>query len=261
MNDYHQSQQPKRDKDLFDKIGSKNSFFFGLSSGVAGFFVIGFFVLLGVYMTGGGGGGGRTVQANKNPSVNPTPTQPANPGAGAPVDVQLSEDDWVRGDENAKISIVEFSDYDCPFCSRHHETMKQILDEYPGDVNWVYRHFPLEQLHPFAKKKSEAAECVGSLAGADAFWKFTDAIFEGDEGGTDAELAALAAQAGANQSKFQTCLTNGDFTDVVENDTQNALAAGGSGTPYNVIIAGDQTIPVNGAVPFEQFKSIIDSLL
>ena len=260
MNDYHQSTQKKCEKDLFEKIGSKHSFFFGLGSGIAGFFVIGFFVLLGIYMSGGGTSG-RTVQANKNPSVNPTPTQPTDPSAGAPIDVALSEDDWVRGDAGAKISIVEFSDYDCPFCSRHHDTMKRILEEYPGDVNWVYRHFPLEQLHPFAKKKSEAAECVGAIAGADAFWKFTDDIFEQDEGGSDAELSTLAVQAGANKAKFESCLTNGDFTDVVENDTQTALAAGGSGTPYNVIIAGDQTIPVNGAVPFEQFKSIIDSLL
>lgn len=259
MNDYYsQGSQKPKDKDVFEKIGPKNSFFFGLGSGVAGFFIIGFFILLGVFLTSGiGGGNGRTVKADPNPSIAPNPTQPE----AGPIELELSDDDWIRGDKNAKITIVEYSDFDCPFCTRHHATMKQILEAYPKDVNWVYRHFPLAQLHPNAEKKARAAECVGSLAGADAFWKFSDSLFDGEEGGTDAELGPLAAAAGANQSKFLTCLANEDFADVVDNDTQTALSAGGSGTPYNVIVAGDQRIPVNGAVPFEQFKSIIDSLL
>ncbi len=259
MSDYQHSSDKSGKKDVFDKIGSKNSFFFGLGSGVAGFFVVGFFVLLGVFLTSGGNSG-RSVQANNNPSVNPSPTHAA-PNGGTQISLTLSEDDWVRGDANAPITIVEFSDFDCPFCQRHHDTMNQLIAQYDGQVNWVYRHFPLTQLHPDAVKKANAAECAGGLGGEDSFWAYADAIFAGDEGGTDAELSAVAGNLGLNTAKFESCLTNGDYSDVVDNDSQNAVSAGGTGTPYNVIIAGDQQIPVNGAVPLEQFKSIIDSLL
>ncbi|MBT4516971.1 MAG: thioredoxin domain-containing protein [Candidatus Komeilibacteria bacterium] len=84
--------------------------------------------------------------------------------------------DWLRGDKDAKITIVEFSDIDCPFCKRFHTTMKQIITDYDGQVNWVYRHFPLTNLHPDATKKAEAAECAGDVGGSDKFWQFVDAL-------------------------------------------------------------------------------------
>lgn len=90
----------------------------------------------------------------------------------------VTEADHIRGDINASVKIVEYSDYDCPFCKRFHETMKQIMAEYgeDGDVAWVYRHFPLEMLHPQAKDKSIAAKCIAEIAGEDAFWEYSDAL-------------------------------------------------------------------------------------
>jgi len=89
----------------------------------------------------------------------------------------ISEKDHVRGNRSAKIKLVEYSDFECPFCQRFHLTAKQVLDEYGNDVAWVYRHFPLDQLHPKARPTAEASECVYELGGDEAFWKFTDEVF------------------------------------------------------------------------------------
>jgi len=90
----------------------------------------------------------------------------------------VTQDDWIKGDKNAPISIVEYSDIDCPFCKRHHPTLDQLVEEYDGQVNWVYRHFPLDQLHPDARKKAEASECAGDQGGNEAFWEFLDLLYK-----------------------------------------------------------------------------------
>lgn len=100
--------------------------------------------------------------ANNDPNINITPYD--------------EDKDWLRGDENAPISIIEFSDIDCPFCKRFHPTMKQVLEDYDGQVNWVYRHFPLPTLHPDAPRKAAAAECAGHIGGNNTFWAFVDSL-------------------------------------------------------------------------------------
>lgn len=100
----------------------------------------------------------------------------------------VGEEDEIRGDQNATVTVIEYSDYDCPYCSRFHETMKQILDEYSGQVRWVYRQFPLVQLHPNAPKLSEAAECVSTLEGEEAFWRFSDVYFQAKAAGKQVSI-------------------------------------------------------------------------
>ena len=99
----------------------------------------------------------------------------------------LTDDEWqkvqegavaVQGDENAPVTIVEFTDYECPFCARFHPTMDQIVDEYGGRVAWVYRHFPLPS-HPKAEPLARGSECITELGGNDAFWVYTDYVFGG----------------------------------------------------------------------------------
>ena len=102
------------------------------------------------------------VSADNNPSIN--------------ISGYNKDTDWLRGAEDAKITIVEFSDIDCPFCKRFHTTMKQVMTDYDGQVNWVYRHFPLTSLHPDAAKKAAAAECAGNIAGSEKFWQFVDSL-------------------------------------------------------------------------------------
>ncbi|PWB39165.1 MAG: hypothetical protein C3F02_00090 [Parcubacteria group bacterium] len=82
--------------------------------------------------------------------------------------------DWIKGDKNASISIVEYSDMQCPYCQRFHGTMIQVMDAYKDKINWIYRHFPLTSIHDYAMDLAQASECVGEISGNDAFWKFVD---------------------------------------------------------------------------------------
>ncbi len=91
--------------------------------------------------------------------------------------IPVSDSDHVRGNPDADVVIIEYSDFDCPFCTRFHETMKDVVADSDGRVAWVYRHFPLEQLHPQAAAVAVASECVADIGGDDAFWQFTDSYY------------------------------------------------------------------------------------
>jgi predicted DsbA family dithiol-disulfide isomerase len=89
----------------------------------------------------------------------------------------VTENDYYFGSKDAEIVIIEYSDLECPYCARFHQTMHQVVQEYNGKVAWVYRHLPLEQIHPNAFNKAMAAECIGALKGNETFWKYIDDIF------------------------------------------------------------------------------------
>jgi protein-disulfide isomerase len=203
-----------------------------------------------------GGTGVPTVAQPAQPAGQPAPVQP--------VDVEkLRTDDHVKGDRNARILLIEYSDFECPFCKRFHPTAQQALDQYKGQLAWVYRHFPLTQIHPKAQKLAEASECVYDQGGNDGFWKFTDAVFNDPEVPEIASLSALVGEFGFDQTKFKTCLDSGEKAAYISKDTQSGTAAGVSGTPGNILLdtKTGKTVSVPGAVPFEQLKSAIDSLL
>ena len=236
-----------------------------LLGGIAGFLVlstIGFFILLGVMLSGGNSD--NTGDAPSRPTSGAQPTAPSNSGTTGDIQLTLAADDWYRGAKNAKITIVEFSDLECPFCQRFHPTMQQVIAEYGDRVKWVYRHFPLTSLHSKAPKEAEATECAGELGGNDGFWAFVDRLFTvtpANNGLDPAQLPEIAEYVGLNRAKFQTCLDSGKYAGKVQEQANQAVAAGGNGTPYSVIVTSDQKIPVSGAVPFEQLKSILDALL
>lgn len=178
----------------------------------------------------------------------------------------ITEEDHIRGNPNAPLVIVEYSDFDCPYCKSFHNTMQRVVEEYGpnGQVAWVYRHFPLTNLHPSAVRLAEASECVAELGGNDAFWTFSDLIFS--ERGTNeltniARLPEFAEIAGVDKNDFQTCLDSGSQKAEVESDYNNAVATGGRGTPHSIIISGDQYFPINGAQPYDVVKQMVDSLL
>ena len=170
----------------------------------------------------------------------------------------ISDTDWVRGNRDAAVTIVEFSDIDCPFCNRFHATMNELLAEYDGKINWVYRDFPLDALHPQARDKAIAAECVGKLAGNDAYWTFLDGIFVGTAAD---EIAVEATKLGINAAALAACQEDPEIAAHVAADEAAGAAAGAAGTPYSVILTGDRTIPVNGAVPAAQLRTLIDGAL
>lgn len=209
------------------------------------------------------------------PTNGPSPTNvdntDVNPPEGdtASLDkmAEISNSDHVRGDRNAPVKIVEYSDLECPFCKRFHETMKQIMDEYgkDGKVAWVYRHFPLDQLHSKARNEAVATECANELGGNDKFWAYTDRIFEispTNNGLDPAELPKIAQYVGLNVDKFNTCLTGGKYDKHIEDDLQNAQATGGNGTPWSIVVAKNgKKFPLNGAQPLEAIKQLIELAL
>jgi len=174
--------------------------------------------------------------------------------------------DYIRGNPNAPIMIVEYSDYDCPFCKNFHETMKRIMDEFAvgGQVAWVYRQYPIAQLHPNAPRISEAALCVGELAGQDGFWTFSDLVFSEREINDPTSMIRLnefATTAGADSAEFETCLDSGRHKAAVEASLQEGSMAGIQGTPHSVIIAGNEKTAIGGAQPYEVVRGLVSTLV
>lgn len=202
-------------------------------------------------------------------------TQPQNIGqqvAGQPTGNleavnKVTSKDHIRGNPNAKITIVEYSDTECPFCKQFHQTMKQIIAEYgdSGKVAWVYRNFPLDQLHPKARKESEALECANEVGGNDKFWEYTDRLYEVTPSNNrleESELPKIAQYVGLDVQKFNSCLSSGKYAQHVEDDVKNATETGGNGTPWSIIVTKDgKKYPLSGAQPYNSVKQTIEGIL
>ena len=174
--------------------------------------------------------------------------------------------DHIRGNPNASVKIVEYSDMECPFCKSFHPTMQRIVDEYGDKVAWVYRHFPLDSIHSKARPEAIAAECANELGGNDAFWQFTDRFFEvtPSNNQTDIETALpqIAREIGLNESQFAACLESGKYDEHIQNDLDNAVATGGNGTPWSIVVTvSGKKYPLSGAQPYEAVKQLIELAL
>lgn len=172
----------------------------------------------------------------------------------------VSDNDHVKGSREAKVFLIEYSDYQCPFCQRFHPTVQQAVDEYKGDVAWVYRHFPLDTIHSNARPAAEASECAAELGGNDGFWAFTDAVFADPSKLSD--LTSYANQAGLSSSAFQACIDSEKYADRVEKDYQEGLASGVTGTPGSFVVnqKGEAWF-IPGALPYDSLKATIDEAL
>lgn len=172
---------------------------------------------------------------------------PAGPSAAATPDGPdiaslrpVDANDHIQGPRDAAVTVVEYSDFECPFCKRFDATMKSVLASHEGQVAWVYRQYPIEGLHTKAPKESEASECVTSLGGNDAFWKFADRIFEvtpSNDGLDPATLPDIAEYAGVARGAFESCLSSGQFAASVSASVKEAEDLGIHGTPYIVFVA------------------------
>jgi protein-disulfide isomerase len=159
-----------------------------------------------------------------------------------------------RGPDDAPITIIEFSDYQCPFCRRAEPTVKQVLDQYEGKVRFVFRHFPLDRIHPQARTASEAAACAAEQG---KFWEYHAELFSGDGQLDRPVLDAAAEKTGLDGAAFKTCLDGRKTQALVEADVKAGEEAGVSGTPAFFI----NGIPLRGALPFEEFQKVIDEEL
>lgn len=232
-----------------------NTPWFAVSIGLAGL-IVGYALANGVSSPLLAGG-------QKAPS--PTPSAAADPTpavAGNPADV---DDDAVKGDADATVTLIEFTDYQCPFCSRHYEqTLPSIIKDYvdTGKVKYVVRDFPLS-FHGNAHKAAEATECAGEQG---KFWEMHDKLFEAQGEWSNLSDASTKfkeyAKALNLSSSFDSCLDTGAMAAEVDADLADGSASGVNGTPGFWIVSDDgQSKSVSGAYPYETFKAAFDSML
>lgn len=248
--------------DFFSTMPSKPSFYFGLVSGIAIVSVLSlvFFLSGSPLVPLTDSTGNRPLAAAPSP-IAPQPLP--EPPAGDPPSV--TDQDHIRGNKDAKVTLIEYSDFECPFCKRFHPTLQQALDEYKDKVRWVYRHYPLN-FHANAQKEAEATECANALGGNDAFWKYSDKIFAlTTSGGTGLSLTSLvpmAKELGLDEAKFKNCLDSGMYAKHVTDEMNGGSAAGVSGTPGTFVVdAKGGSRLISGAQPYEQVRAAIEAAL
>jgi len=262
----------KSEKSVFDAIPAKTAFFSGLVAGIMAFATVGFILML----VGGadlskfnfGSGNGLAFGAKKPAAANVNGNSNTNAPAANKIDQlpPITSADHVRGDlTKAKVALVEYSDYECPYCKQFQTTMQDVVKAYGTDVAWIYRYFPLS-FHQNAEKEAEAAECVAQLGGNTAFWNFSDKIYERTtSNGTGFALTALgplAKEVGVDQKKFQTCLDSGKNAKLVADEQAGGEATGIDGTPGTIILTKDgKSDIITGAQPLASVKASIDALL
>ena len=190
-------------------------------------------------------------------------------GQPTPIVKISADDDPVIGDPNAPISIIEFSDFQCPFCARFHiQTLPSILEEYvdQGKVKLIFRDFPIQNIHPNALPASVAAECANEQG---KFKVMHDKLFDNQKEWSGLETAdamllfsQYGLEMGLEQEVFDSCLTNGKYIEEIRNDLNDGRNYGVSGTP-GFFIGNDQVgyVELKGAQPFESFKKVIDAQL
>lgn len=177
----------------------------------------------------------------------------------------VSSKDHIIGSPDAKVVIIEYSDTECPFCKIFHSTVSQIMEEYKGEsVAWVYRHFPIQELHTKAPKEAEATECAAEQGGNNAFWTYLNKIFattQSNDTLDPSELPKIAESMGLNVSAFNECLSSNKYSEKIARDVKAAYDTGAQGTPYTVIVSGKKKSVIIGAQDFNTMKSVIDPLL
>ena len=197
---------------------------------------------------------------------------PAAAGAPEPTSATVSmDDDPVLGNPDAPVTVIEFSDYECPFCKRHYEqTYAQLKTNYidTGKVKLVFRDLPLSFHDPLATKQAIAANCAREQGNDETYFKMHDAIFEltssNGSGMTMDQLYGLAGKVGINQDNLKSCIDADKYKDEVAKDLADAGAAGATGTPSFVIgKSGDEVSGklIVGAQPYAAFQTEIDALL
>lgn len=242
-------------KSLIAALPPKFAFWAGIVAATAVISVIGFIVML-VIVLGGADLGSKSKTSGTTTNSNVNAAANTNSAPSGTIDKSVLRNVTGKG----KLTIVEFSDLDCPYCKTFHATMQQAMKDYEGKVAWSYNHFPLS-IHPGAQGAAEASECAAEQG---KFWEFTDDHFANQSTNlTAAQHADIAATLGLNKDKFQKCLDSKDTQAVVASDAALAQQLGAQGTPFSVIIDEDRNIvgSIPGALPLAQVKTTLDSLL
>lgn len=191
------------------------------------------------------------------PAAQPAPAAAPEPAPAAPAEkIEVSiDDDAVKGEKDAPVTIITFSDYQCPYCARVEESLKKVEEKYVNDgkVKIVFRDFPLP-FHNNAQKASEASECAHDQG---KFWEYHDKLFQNQNALSIDDLKKYAKELELDADKFNKCLDSGEKEAEVKKDMTDGQAAGVSGTPMS-FINGEA---VRGAQPYEAFEAVIEKAL
>jgi len=223
---------------------SKN-FFLKLPLRIVIIVLLGFFVAMGIYLNKG---------ENLPATISPIPV--SNEEDDKIIDDEkttVSTGNNIKGNPDASITIIEFSDFECPFCKKFHIILNQILDEYPHEVNWVYRHLP-SNFHPEARLAAEASECAAEQG---KFWEFAEKLFENQVELGKSLYQESAADLKLNMEQFNSCLSSRKYEDKVEADYQDAIKMEIQEIPAS-LVNGELVL---GAVPYETLKTIVEQAL
>ena len=206
------------------------------------------------------------LQGRQAPTA--APAQAPAPAPEAQTVVLSIDGAPIKGDKNAKVTLVEFTDYQCPFCSRHfRDTLPQIENDYikTGKIRYILKEFPLESIHPLAFKAAEAANCSGEQ---EKYWEMHDRLFANQNALAAQQLPGHAEALGLDAGKFKACLDSGKYAAKVRKDLNDAQKAGATGTPTFFLgltdSKGSEVRSVRklvGAQPYAAFKDAIDTLL
>ncbi|HOC07392.1 MAG TPA: thioredoxin domain-containing protein [Candidatus Woesebacteria bacterium] len=185
---------------------------------------------------------------------------------------ELNAADHVLGAENADVIMISYLDFQCSFCQRWHPTLNSLIEKYGDQITFAYRHFTLG--FTYSDKLAQASECVAEYGGEEAFWNFSNTLYEklidesiytlenGNPIITDDSILTIAANAGASPNEVQACLESGEKAAVVETMKQEAVSAGIGGTPATIIISkkGGREL-IGGALPIEEVEAMLEKHL
>lgn len=213
-----------------------------------------------VFVFGPGVGSSSSVLTQPAAVVPTAVSDQENQAVGAKSRAPEIGDAPILGDPGAPVTIVEFSDYECPFCGRFFsESLNRVKSEYiaSGKVKFVYKDFPLTSIHPQAQKAAESARCVREQLGDNGYWAMHDTIFENQQLLGVQSFKQWARQLGADGTQFDNCLDSDKYASLVQGDAAEGTALGVNGTPTFFV----NDVMVVGAVPFEQIAGVIEGEL
>ncbi len=180
---------------------------------------------------------------------------PGNTSVPAP-----TAQEHIIGSPTAPVVLIEYSDFQCVYCSMVYPTIKRLVEESNGQIAWVMRHLPLDSIHPEARPAGLAAECIAEQLGNDGWWAFADDMFSDQEGMGTTRYLAVAASLGADTGKYMSCVSSRKYNDKLDQQSAEGQVAGAQGTPYTVVYGNGAQVPLSGALPYAQFASVIKAV-
>lgn len=170
---------------------------------------------------------------------------------------EVTEDDFVRGEKSAPVTLIEYADFSCHFCAQFQLTLKKLVDESAGQIKWVYRHLPI-----FNIEAAISSSCVGRLGGEEAFWKYSDTLFANQDKLNIGYYLETAKAMGIEEAKYNTCINDKQLeAEIGREFTQNKILLGFNGTPHTVLIdKNGKKFSFTGALPYDELKSVIEGL-